>query len=255
MKSSAIVSAGICPGATPWPAYVQRDPYCAASRRDGTPASPMPITTASPPAPMSLQRQRVASARRATATLIVAGADAAHRAHAIVEIGRHAVEVVRRHDDARGVAARRCRRSRPFDCQSRAIRRPRTRRPARARASRMRAPLLLACRRTGRLPTSDGRSRRPARDGPAARRPRRGRRRRRDAVRPCRRASRRRAPPAARPSSRPVTVSHSSECRRHNKQKRLFNRRLKRRWVLLSCLCVCQTLAAAPSVAVRYHHQ
>ena len=67
---SSMRAAGTWPGATPLPPYVHRDPKREASSLLGTPASPMPTTTASPPFAMSSSGSVSESRAAVTATLI-----------------------------------------------------------------------------------------------------------------------------------------------------------------------------------------
>ena len=106
------------------PAYVQRDPKRAASRRVGTPGSPMPMTTARPPA-RDLVAAAEASRRR---TGHDRNLDEPAPSCASPGPGRqgrgNTGKVMRRHHDALGV------RRGPANRTRRATRRPRTRRPA-----------------------------------------------------------------------------------------------------------------------------
>jgi hypothetical protein len=65
----------------------------------------MPITTASPTAPMSFQSQGLTQTRDGDRHLDRGRTDAAHCAHAIAEIARHTLEVMRRYDDPSRITA------------------------------------------------------------------------------------------------------------------------------------------------------
>ncbi len=171
-------------------------PPAAATAR---PASPMPTTTASAPARQSSRSGSVSQSRRAAYGDL-------DRARAGPPHGRA--------PDPSSSAGTPVKSWNETTTRGRILRDRGRRSPARHSTStnsapassarcRMRAPLLLASRRTGRPPTTRGRSRPPARAVRAAPRPRRGRARRRDAARPCRRRSRRRGRPAVRASWRP----------------------------------------------------
>ena len=220
----------------------------------------MPITTAPPSRPIAASGTVSLSRGVRTATLIVAAPVARMARDAVGQIGRRPIEAVPRDDRARRVRRHQILEARlPFDVHELG--------PVRERARQDAAAFLFRARRTARPPTARGRWRRRASGGPPARRPRRGRPRRRDAARPCPRAWPGRARRSRSRIESAVTVSHSSDPIRPlpitssvvafaTNKKRLFNPGLKRRFESWCAgLARCQTLATAPSAAHAYHHQ
>ncbi len=170
-RKRIVVAASVCGVELPDAADAARigpgDPNRPARTRVASPASPMPISTGRC-AGESLTRPRRSSGRQSLSRRRLHGdlddvrAGRAHRRARAVEVGRHAVEVVRRQDDALRAVRQRGRRSRP------ATRRRRTRRRASSACSQQPAPLVFGALELPAFP------RRPAGDDdrPAAARER-----------------------------------------------------------------------------------